>query len=472
MRNTAVLVAIVLLMMLPVIATATPASTTSPSPITISPVSPSPGSQTADRTPTIKATFVDSAGTVDPGSVVLFVDAINYTGFQGFVATTTTVVCPVPTILALKNGLHNITVSAADSAGNTGTVTWNFTLNPNATGPPAPVFSVKPQTILLYLGIAAGIAGAIFFGYILYLRQTTRFAFRKYFATHPIQRSYLVLYIPCAIALIFVIVALDYVTSTSGLPAYAFDLVFIFAIFIALTAFGIDARYQLARLRTYERAFAQFLFEMADAMRGGLDPAKSIIEIAKTQTNILARPLRVAADGIRIGRPFEVVLQDMARPIRSALISRYAALIAEATTVGGDTATVIYRAAKDMDDFVKIEQERANQLTLPVAVIYISFAVLLAVLFALLYIAPSLGTLNIGFLGSGSSALKGSAASSLPRLTTSELHERFFELTLINSLGTGAIIGAFTEGRVRYGLLHGLALVAATTVLFILIFPP
>jgi pilus assembly protein TadC len=471
MRTWIVAVLLVGLVVVPALALAGQAPPQVTGAITITPTNPLPGSQTADRTPTITAKFSDSGGAVNPASVVLLINKLNCTGFQGFSVTSASVSCAVPSILALKNGIQNVTVYASDSDGNFATVTWNFTINPNATGPGAPVFAIKAQTILLYLGIAAGVAGAAFFGYILYLRQTTRFAFRKYFATHAIQRSYLVLYIPGAAAFIFLLIGLDYVTGTPGLPPYAFDLVFIIALFVALLAFGIDARYQLARLRLYERAFAQFLFEMADAMRGGLDPAKAIIEIAKTQTNLLARPLRIAADGIRIGRPFEVVLEDMARPIRSALISRYAALIAEATSVGGDTATVIYRAAKDMDDFVKIEQERANQLTLPVAVIYISFAVLMAVLFALLYIAPSLGTLNIGFLTPGSSALKGSTASNIPRLSLSELHERFFELTIINSLGTGAIIGAFTEGRMRYGILHGLALVAATTVLFLFVFP-
>jgi hypothetical protein len=42
---------------------------------------------------------------------------------------------------------------------------------------------------------------------------------------------------------------------------------------------------------------------------------------------------------------------------------------------------------------------------------------------------------------------------------------------LINALGTGAIIGAFTEGRARYGILHSLALVAATAVIFAILFP-
>jgi Flp pilus assembly protein TadB len=452
-----------------VVAALVPAATAAPNPIAVTGVSPGPGSVTASTTPTISVSFTDSAGSVTTADVYL--NQVNFTGFTGYALTPTSVSCPVPSILALKPGLQNATVILGDTSGNSLNYTWNFTVNPNATVTGQPIFSISAAKLLLYIGIASAVAGVAFFAYIAYLKQTSRFAFRKYFATHPVQRSYLVLNIPGVIAFFFVLVGLSYVTGTPGLPPYAVDLVFIGAIFIALTAFGIDARAQLARLRAYERAFAQFLFEMGDAMRGGLDPAKAITELAKTQTNILQRPLRVAADGIRIGRPFEAVLRDMARGIKSPLVTRYADLIAEATTVGGETAVVIHRAAKDMDDFVKIEEERAAALTLPVAVIYIAFAVLVAVLVALLYIAPDLGTLNIGFLTSAANPLKGATPSTVPTLALSTLHERFFELTIINSLGTGAIIGAFTEGQARYGIIHALALVAATTVLFLFVFP-
>jgi archaellum biogenesis protein FlaJ (TadC family) len=434
-------------------------------------MSPSPGTEEPSPTPTIQASFGDTDGKIMPGSVVVTVGAYNLTGDQGYNVSSSSVTCPVPAILPLKPGLWNVTVAVTDTNGNSLNVTWNFTVNPNATVASAPIFSIKAQTVLLYIGIGALIAVAAFFAYVWYLKQTTRFAFRKYFATHPIQKEYLVLYIPLIAAFVFLLVGLDYVTGTPGLPPFATDLVFIIAIFIGLTAYGIDARRQLNKLRSYERAFAQLLFEMADAMRGGLDPAKALSELSKTHTNVLRKPLRIAADGILLGRPFDAVLRDMVKPMKSPLIQRYAALIAEATSVGGETATVVYRAAKDMDDFVKIEEERAAQLTLPIAVIYIAFAVLMAVLFALLFIAPELGTLNIGFLNPSGNALKGTTASAVPRLDTATLHERFFELMIINSLGTGAIIGAFSEGRARYGIVHALALVAATTIAFLLIFP-
>ncbi len=440
--------------------------------LAITPGTPGPNSTVASATPTITATFSDSVAAVNTGSVLIFVDDLNVTGVQGLTITPEKLTYTPPSILALHNGNNNVSISASDTAGNSASVFWNFTVNTNLTTTPTVFSSVKPATIILYIGIAAAVAGAVVGGYILFLKQTTRFTFRRYFATHHVERIYLVVYLPCALAFVVIIIGLDWVYNTPGLTPQAPDYVFIAGIFVALTAWGVDSRREMIRTRAYERAFAQFLFEMADAMRGGIDPAKAIVELAKTQSNILAKHMRVAADGIRLGRPFETVLREMAVPMNSPLINRYATLIADATNVGGEIATVVYRAAKDMDDFVKIEEEREKQLLLPVAVIYIAFGVLMAVLFSLIYIAPSLGTLNISFVGTNPLAGAGSkAATSVPRLDDATLKERFFELMLINALGTGAIIGAFTEGRARYGILHSLGLVLGTAVAFYIVFP-
>jgi pilus assembly protein TadC len=443
-------------------------------PLVLTVVSPVPNGTATSVTPKIVVGFQDSVSTLDAGSVVMIVDGINVSQTDLVVVGTSTISYSVPSLLKLPTGVNNVSVTASDNAGNSATVAWSFTVSPSSPPPPNPLGGLRPTTILLYIGLGAAGSGAVVGGYILFLKMTSRFTLRRYFATHPVERTYLVLYLPLAAAFVFVLVALSWVFSTPSLPSNADDYVFIGAVFIALTAYGVDSRHELQRVRAFERAFAQFLFEMADAMRGGIDPAKALVELAKTHTNILAKNLRVASDSVRLGRPFESILREMVATMRSRLITRYAGLIADASTIGGETATVVYRAAKDMDDFVKIEEEREKQLMLPVAVIYIAFAVLMAVLFALLYIAPTLGTLNVSILGIGSplnSGGGGTAASVVPRLSYTTLKERFFELMLINGLGTGAIIGAFTEGKARYGILHSLGLVAATAVAFLILFP-
>jgi len=441
-------------------------------PITITPVTPLPGDTVQNRTPLILATVVDSAGTIVPSTVVFRVNGVDVAQFDGVLINATSISYAVPSILPLPLGNNTVAISLSDTAGNTAEYSWGFQVNTTA-GAPGGLIPMNLRSLLVDAAVIAGLAAAGFGGYIVYLQRRRRFTFRKYFATHPVKKEYLVLYIPGTAAFLFVLLGLIYVIGTRGLPLLAPEYVVIIGSFIGLTAFAVDARREKRLIRARERAFAQFLFEMADAMRGGIDPAKAVVELAKSTSNILQKPLRIAADGIRMGRPFDAVLTTMVAPMKSALVARYAGLIAEASGVGGETSAVVYRAAKDMDDFLKIEVERGKQLLMPVAVLYIAFGVLMAVLFALLYIAPTLGSINISFFGGNPLASAGSSGSgaTVAKLDPSTLKVRFYDLMLIISLGTGAIIGAFTEGKARYGLLHSLGLVAGTAVAFAIMFP-
>jgi pilus assembly protein TadC len=443
-------------------------------PISVTPTSPLPGSNVSTETPTIAATFSDTGGTIDPATVLLYVDNENVTGVDTVAITQSGVTYAVPPLLKLVNGNHSVTISLSDSSGHSYTYSWQFWVNTSLAGLGNGGAGINTLALVTDIGIGAGVFAVAFAGYYYYLRRTRKFTFRKYFAKHPVNKDYLTLVIPGVAAFLFLIVALDYVLRTPNLPLLTPEYFVVAALFIGLAAYAVESRREKRRIRAYERGFAQFLFEMADAMRGGLDPAKAITELSGTHTDILRKPLRIAADGIKVGRPFDAVLRSMVLPMRSSLITRYAELIADASTVGGETAIVIHRAAKDMDDFIKIEQERNAALTMPVAVLYVAFGVLMAVLFSLLSIAPSLGSVSLSFISGGSNTLSSAghaAAVGIPKLPSSVLEQRFADLMLINALGTGIIIGVFTEGKAKYGLLHSLALLAITAIAFLFFAP-
>ncbi len=46
------------------------------------------------------------------------------------------------------------------------------------------------------------------------------------------------------------------------------------------------------------------------------------------------------------------------------------------------------------------------------------------------------------------------------------MKHRFMDLVLINGFGSGILIGLFTTGKVKYGLIHGLVMVSAAMVFF------
>jgi len=407
---------------------------------------------------------------IDRNSVRLIVDGIDVTQFGETTIGDSNLTYQVPSILALGKGSHNITFEASDLQGNQVSMHWQFYVDPNAaTGT---ITKIDVIQIVTYIILGAVFAGLGFGLYLLYLNRTKGFNFEKYFARKPLQKHYLIIYVPIIIAFIFIIVAILMVESGMVTSPFAYELIFISAFFIGGLPYAIDVQLERRKKDRYEAAFAQFLFELADAIRGGIDPAKAVVEFSGFNNSVLKKRLKIAADGIRMGRPFEEMMQVMVDPIKSDLIHRYASLIGESAKMGGDISIVLHRAAKDMDDLIKIEYERRRQLNMQATTIYIAFAVLIIVIWQLVGIYPTLGSgLNISFLGQ--TGLKGGASTaSSSHMSFTTLKQRFYELIVINSIAAGLLIGAFTEGKMKFGLMHALIMVGASTVFFaIFIFP-
>ena len=363
-----------------------------------------------------------------------------------------------------ENGNHSILITISDVDGNT--VTEEFTFIVDTTYKALIEDGIDVIYIIQLFIIGTIITFLILFIYILYLKKTKNFTFEKFFAQHPIQKEVFVLYIPIIIAFLFTILCLAYVYSTPGMSVFATEYVLIIGFFIAVSPYAIDAQLDRKKIGKYERAYAQLLFEIADAMRGGLDPTKAIIELAKTDTSILSDQLKSAADNIRLGRPFDHVMKAMAKPIKSPLVKRYATLIGDTSKIGGDPSMVIHRAAKDMDDFIKVGQERRRQLMSQSMTIYIAFGVLLIVLYQLIDMFPSLGNIDVSLLGGGLESAAGEGGS-IERMSYLTIKQRFFDLLIINSIGTGTIIGSFIDGNIKFGLIHSLILVAVSVVFFL-----
>jgi hypothetical protein len=65
-------------------------------------------------------------------------------------------------------------------------------------------------------------------------------------------------------------------------------------------------------------------------------------------------------------------------------------------------------------------------------------------------------------------ATEQAAASTVDKMSFTELKRRFFHLTLINSVGSGLVIGKVIEGKMKFGLVHSLVMVTITIIVFLL----
>ncbi|MEM0493487.1 MAG: type II secretion system F family protein [Candidatus Thermoplasmatota archaeon] len=435
-------------------------------PPTIIIISPLEYETIGNQTPIIKAEYNDNSG-VDTGSVKIFIDQIDVTEWEETTITSSYVSYRVPEILKLKDGNHTVTIEVKDFYNNRVTKTWTFTVD--TTKKLTLEEGIDLFTIITYIIYGVLIAFIIFILVIIYLKKTRRFTFKKFFARHPIQREVVTLYIPLLIGFFIIIFGLAYTARNLEESLFLPEYIFTVGIFVALAPYTISAIIERRKISKYEQAFAQFLFEMADAMRGGLDPTKAVIELAKTSKGILRDHLVKASENIKIGRPFEEVMAAMVKPIKSELVKRYATLIGESSKIGGETSLVIYRTAKDMDDFIKINQERRRQLTAQITTMYIAFGVLLIILYQLIIMFPSMSSMDISLLGATSLESTEATQSAISRMSIETMKRRFLHLMIINSLGTGTLMGMLVDGKIKYGLIHSLILTISSVVFFALL---
>lgn len=425
-----------------------------------------PTSTTISMTqPNITIELMDDSG-IDTRTINIIVDQLfDAIDLEDAEITGNIITYQPSEIFKWKNGNHTIDITVSDVNGNEAKESFAFIVDTSYTtsdaGGGIDIFLIVQfiiiGTIIIFLAIGI---------YILYLKKTKDFTFEKFFAQHPIEKEVFVLYLPIVIAFLFTILALAYVMTTPGMSIFALEYVLVIGFFIAVAPFAIDAQLERKKISKYEQAYAQLLFEIADAMRGGLDPTKAIIELSTTDTSILKDNLRAAADNIKLGRPFDHVMKAMAKPIKSDLVKRYAILIGDTSKIGGEPAIVIHRAAKDMDDFIKVEKERRRQLMSQAMTIYIAFGVLLIVLYQLITMFPSLGSIDVSLLGNTNLEAAGQG-STVQRMSFTTIKQRFFDLLLINSIGTGTIIGSFIDGNIKFGLTHSLILVATSVIFFV-----
>ncbi len=186
-------------------------------------------------------------------------------------------------------------------------------------------------------------------------------------------------------------------------------------------------------------------------MRGGLDPIKSVKELSKTDLGLLTPHVRIAATSMTYGKSFEESMKAMAKSLHSEMITRYTALVVQASYSGGAVADLILKASEDMRNIIAIEREKEGNLSQYVMIFYFAQGIIVFIIYtlstSLLPFVEQLGSTNI--LGKANG------------LVGLDFSRGFFHMIMINSFFGGLIIGKISEGDARYGLKHAVVLMAA-----------
>jgi archaeal flagellar protein FlaJ len=232
------------------------------------------------------------------------------------------------------------------------------------------------------------------------------------------------------------------------------DFVLVGAPVIALTAYTVDVTLRERRARKYQEDFASFLFELSELVRGGIDPVRSFRTLADENVGTISKFVKTAAKQMEIGYSFEEAMRNLGKLVGNDLVSKYIDLVVQASYSGGSVSGLIQRAAADLNAFIAIDKEKRAGLQQYTLILYTGQVVLIA-LAAILVIQflPSLSAIS----QIGAAGLSGFLGNSDIGSVTVE--RDMFYLVLVNGFLGGLVIGKLSEGKLKYGLKHSLALV-------------
>ena len=342
-------------------------------------------------------------------------------------------------------------------------------------------------------------------------------AYRKFTLRHDVKNEYLIIGVPVLVAIIIIAwsfwtfqsydpsesrvsgdVYADYLKSVGKVTGEAtnsepimpwvikyIDHIIILAVLIAIVPYSVSSFIERMRLRRYEEEYSEFLFEISELLRSGIDPMKSLIEIAKTgsagEKEIIKTPkahlkaltplIKGAASMLAIGHSFEHAMTKMAADTKSELIRKYAYLVVMATYTGGDVSNIIFRTSADMKTFLKIQKEKESDLKQYMVIFYASHLVLIVTIYMLCdQLLPYIENIE---LGSGGGVLFGGGGTTVGGgFENIDITRYLFHLIMINAFAMGLAVGKITHGSIKQGLLHSSTLMIISYIACIILIIP
>lgn len=273
------------------------------------------------------------------------------------------------------------------------------------------------------------------------------------------------------ISIAFLMIILDFVfffDFWSAQPRYPtpgrlFFPLLIVSITIAWIQFWLDFFKEQNRQKEIELKFLEFIRNLVGTVKSGIPIPRAVAQVSNKDYGALTPYVqKLAAQvewGITIDQAFLTFSDDTANPV----IKRSISIMIEAEKSGGDVAEVLDAVANSVVDVKKMKQERKASTYGQIVQGYIVFYIFIAIMLILqLWLFPKLQGMS-GTLAGGIGAVAGGLVSGGG--ASISLDGVFFALIMIQGFFAGIMVGKFSEGNIKQGLLHSLILMTSAALI-------
>lgn len=219
------------------------------------------------------------------------------------------------------------------------------------------------------------------------------------------------------------------------------------------------------RKREVQKRLPDFLRDIANSSASGMTIFDSIRSASEGDYGALTPELKIMVSQLSWGISIYDALNNFAKRINTNEIKRLSITINKALEIGGNTSTVFNAAAKEIDQIVRVEQQRRLEMSMYSMVIFISFFVFLAVviiinstIFVAIYdLGEQMGGAEIGGMR-------------IAQVNPAAVSNMFYSFVFVQSIGGGLLGGFMMEGNLSSGVRQAFALVLVSFIAFKLFF--
>jgi len=249
---------------------------------------------------------------------------------------------------------------------------------------------------------------------------------------------------------------------------------FISLIILALTAawaqFWIDFFNETKRQKEIELKFLEFIRSLVGTVKSGIPVPNAILHVADEDYGELSPYVKKLANQIEWGVPIHQALINFSDDTANSVIKRSVSIVIEADKSGGDISDILESVSMSVFNIKRLKEERKSSTHSQIVQGYIVFFIFIAIMLVMqVWLGPqlkSIGGSDVNFGDTGFlPGFGGNAANEKPV----DLDRVFFSLVVVQGFFTGIMIGKFSEGNIKQGLLHALILITSATLIITLV---
>lgn len=232
----------------------------------------------------------------------------------------------------------------------------------------------------------------------------------------------------------------------------------IVCITIAWSLPWIDFLNENKRQREIELSFLEFTRNLVESIKSGISIPRSILHVATKDYGALTPYIKKLAGQIEIGIPVRKALVTFANDTENNIIIRAVSIVNEAERSGGDIRDVLDSIVDSVFNVKKLKLERKASVFSQIVQGYIVFFVFIGIMLILqLWLFPKLTGLSTSIdTGVGGINIQNAGFN---------FDKIFFLLIMIQGFFAGIMIGKFSEGTLKQGLIHSLILMTAAALI-------